>query len=89
MFYGRRVDYDDAFGQSIPRYPDGGRDKIAAISQTISSNAFSWMNMYEFKIKISLKIHYQGSNQQHSSTGSEDNGLARTRRQAIIWINDG
>ena len=27
-----------------------GRDKMAAISQTIFSNAFSWMEMYEFRL---------------------------------------
>ena len=30
----------------------------------------------------------EGSNQQYSIIGS-DNGLAPTRRQAIIWANDG
>ena len=32
-----------------------GQDKMAAISQTYS-NAFSWMKMYEFLFKISLKF---------------------------------
>ena len=27
-----------------------GRDKMSAISQTIFSNAFSWMEMYEFRL---------------------------------------
>ena len=27
-----------------------GRDKMAAISQTMFSNAFSWMKMYEFRL---------------------------------------
>ena len=31
-----------------------GPDKIAAISQTTFSNAFSWMKMYEFR----LRFHY-------------------------------
>ena len=31
---------------------------------------------------------FQGSNQQYSIIGS-DNGMAPTRRQAIIWTNDG
>ena len=29
-----------------------GRDKMAAISQTIFSNAFSWMKMFEFWLKF-------------------------------------
>ena len=29
-----------------------GRDKMAAIFQTIFSNAFSWMKMYEFRLKF-------------------------------------
>ena len=29
-----------------------GRDKMAAISQTTFSNAFSWMNTYEFRIRF-------------------------------------
>ena len=29
-----------------------GRDKIDAISQTIFPNAFSWMKMFEFRLKF-------------------------------------
>ena len=29
-----------------------GRDKMAAVSQTIFSNAFSWIKMYEFRLKF-------------------------------------
>ena len=29
-----------------------GRDKMAAVSQTMFSNAFSWMKMYEFRLKF-------------------------------------
>ena len=29
-----------------------GRDKMAAISQTTFSNAFSWMKMYEFRLRF-------------------------------------
>ena len=40
-------------------------------------------------LKISPKfIPRQGSNWQHSSIGS-DNGFVPTRRQAVIWTNDG
>ena len=33
-----------------------GRDKMAAISQTILSNAFSWMKMFEFRLKFHWKL---------------------------------
>ena len=33
-----------------------GRDKMDAIFQTTFSNGFSWMKMYEFRFKISLKF---------------------------------
>ena len=33
-----------------------GRDKMAEISQTTFSNAFSWMKIYEFRFKVSLKF---------------------------------
>ena len=29
-----------------------GRDKMAAISQTTYSNAFSWMKLYEFRLRF-------------------------------------
>ena len=64
-----------------------GRDKIAAISETACSNAFSWMKMMELRFKFA-EICSQESNQQYPSIGS-DNGLAPSRRQAIIWTNDG
>ena len=35
-----------------------------------------------------IKICFLGSSKQYSSIGS-DNGLVPTRRQAIIWTNDG
>ena len=38
-----------------------GRYKIAAISQTTFSNAFSWMKMYWFRFKISLKFIHKGA----------------------------
>ena len=60
-----------------------GRDKMADIFQMIFLNAFSWMKT----IDIKLKFYSQVSNKQYSSIGS-DNGLAPTRRQAIIWTND-
>ena len=44
-----------------------GRDKMAAISQTTFSNAFSWMKMYEFRLKIhwSLFLKVQLTISQH------------------------
>ena len=58
-----------------------------AISQTTFSNAFSWMKIFEFRLNVT-EVCSQGSNLQYSSNGS-DNGLAPSRRQAIIWTNDG
>ena len=70
------------------RFVDGlthkGRDKMAAISQTTLSSAFSWKKMSEFR----LKFHWSLFNWQYSSIVS-DNGLAPTRRQSIICSNDG
>ena len=42
------------------------------------------MKMYEFR----LKFHWSLFNEQYSSINS-DNGLEPSRRQAIIWSNDG
>ena len=44
-----------------------GRDKMAAISQTTFSNAFSWMKMYEFRLKFhwSLFVRVQLTIYQH------------------------
>ena len=54
-----------------------------AISQTFS-NAFSCINFdYNFS-----EVCSWGFNEQYANIGS-DNGLAPTRRQAIIWTNDG
>ena len=60
------------------------RDKMAAISQTVYSNAFSWMHCLE----NFTEIRSHRSNQQYSSIGS-DNGLAPVSRQSIIWNNNG
>ena len=47
------------------------------------------MKMYEFFfIKISLKFVLKGPINNIPAIGS-DNGLAPTRQQVIIWINDG
>ena len=59
--------------------------KMAIISQTIFSNAFPWMKMYEFcsRVHWSLFLRFELTIFQHLY-----NGLAPTRRQAIIWTND-
>ena len=33
-----------------------GRDKMAVIFRTTIQNVFSWMKIYEFRLKISLKV---------------------------------
>ena len=63
------------------------RDKMAAILQTASSNAFSWMKMYEFRENFHLNCFYEFK-WQYSSIGF-DNGLVPTRRQAFITTNGG
>ena len=55
-----------------------GQDKMIVIFQTTFSNAISCMKMVEFR----LKFHWNLSDQQYSSTGS-DNGLAPTRRKPL------
>ena len=35
-----------------------GRDKMAAVSQTTLSNAFSWMKMLEFRISIKISLKF-------------------------------
>ena len=63
------------------------RDKMAAIFQTIFSNAFSWMKSFSFQT-ILIKMCSLWSNWQYVIIGS-DIGLLPNRRQAIIWTNDG
>ena len=64
-----------------------GWDKMSDISQTTFSNAFSRTKIYELQIMFNSSLSLR-SNYQYPCTGS-DNGLAPTRRQAIIWTNDG
>ena len=40
------------FSIKISSLTHWGRDKMAAIFQTIFSNAFSWMKMYEFRLRF-------------------------------------
>ena len=51
------------------------------------ANAFSWMEVYKFRIKLYWRLSLW-VNWQKYSIGS-DNGLAPSRRQAIIWTNGG
>ena len=60
---------------------------MPATSQTMFQNAFSWMQMCEFRLGFHWSL-FLGANKQYFSTGS-DNGLALTRRQAIIWTDVG
>ena len=64
-----------------------GRDEMAAIFQTTFWNEFSWIEIYEYRLKfhwgLFLRVQFTISHV------DSDNGLAPTRRQAIIWINDG
>ena len=64
-----------------------GRDKMAAISQATFSNAFCSVKMYGFWLRFlwSLFLSFELTISQHCS----DNGMTPTRRQAIIWTNDG
>ena len=64
-----------------------GRDKMAAIFQTTFENGFSWMKIYEVRLRFHWSF-FLGAQSPYSSIGSY-NGLTPTRRQAIIWINDG
>ena len=58
------------------------RDKMADIFQTTFSNAFSWKNLVEFRLK------FNWTNWCQPSIGL-DNGLAPYRRWSIIWTNNG
>ena len=61
-------------------------DKMAAILQT-SLNGFSQMKLYDFDWNLLEFVPWCPINTIHI-IGS-DNGLAPTKRQAIIWTNDG
>ena len=72
--------------------------KMANISQTTFSNAIPWMKVEDNSTNISLEFvpkcqinNYNRSNHTNVQYNniSSDNGLAPTRRQAIIWTNDG
>ena len=62
-----------------------GQDKMAIIFKTAISNTFSWTKMYEFRLRFDCS---SWCSEQYYNIVS-NNGLAPTRRQAIIWTNDG
>ena len=64
--------------------------RMAAISRTTFSNTFSWIKMYQFRLRFlwSLFLKLQLTIFQHCFSIGSDNGLAQHRRQAIIWTND-
>ena len=57
-------------------------NKAAAISQT-TSNAFSWMEMLEFRKEMSLKFVTMGLIENEWALVQ----VMAIRRQAIIWTN--
>ena len=57
-------------------------DKMAAILQTLFSNAFSWMNFFYFDKNV-IEMCSSASNI------GLDNGLVPNKQRAIIWTNDG
>ena len=61
-------------------------DKMAAISKTTFSNAFSWMKSFVFMIILLKFVSREGSSWQYRSICSS-NVLAPNRRQAITWTN--
>ena len=54
------------------------------ISQTTFSNVFASIKMFEFRLNSHWKLVHSGL----INMIDLDNGLAPTRRQAIIWTND-
>ena len=61
---------------------------MADIFQMTFSNAFSWIELSEFRIQFDFEVFSSGSNWQIYSIGS-DNGVTLGRWQAIIWTKDG
>ena len=83
----RKCNWYSSMGPREIQLTHWSRDKMTAIFQTTFFKCISWMKMYGFRLNFHWRS-FQGSNQQYSSTGL-DNGLAPTRRQAIIWTNGG
>ena len=51
-FYPQAFSLSDCLDHYVPCLTHWGRDKMAAVSQTMFSNAFSWMKIYEFCLKF-------------------------------------
>ena len=64
-----------------------GRDNIAAISQTTLLNAFSWTELSEPELRYKIPLKFVPRSPINNIPTS--NGLAPSRRQVIIWTNDG
>ena len=73
-------------GEGFRFFIHWGRGKTAASLQTAFSNSFSWMKTFDFQVKFHWNM--LGSNWHEANIGLA-NGEALTRRQAIIWTNDG
>ena len=60
-----------------------GRDKIAAVSQTTLSNAFSWMKMLEFRLRFHWNLFLR-----MQSTIIQQDGLVFWRIYASFGFNE-
>ena len=58
---------DQSYKEPTPCLTHWGRDKMAAFSQTTLSNAFSWLKILEFRLKIhwSLFLRFLSTISQH------------------------
>ena len=54
---------------------------MAVIVLTTCSDAFSWMEMYKFRLRFDWSVFL--------GVLLTDYDLVQTRRQTIIWTNDG
>ena len=61
-----------------------GPDKMIAIFQTTFSNAFSWMQIYEFRLNFT-EVCLQGSNWQYIPTLVQINGLAPASNKPLSF----
>ena len=60
---------------------------MAAISQTMFSDAFSWMKSFILWLKFHWSLFLRVQLTINQRGFFLDNGLAPNRRQAIIWTN--
>ena len=61
-----------------------GPDKMIAIFQTTFSNAFSWMQIYEFRLNFT-EVCLQGSNWQYIPALVQINGLAPASNKPLSF----